>query len=374
MGSPTQMTTFLEKHFNKDLDNKSREAILEDYPKPNCSALVAPRIDEEAATQMRRNFKNAHFGTEKTLYKIQEQMLKVAGPLACLWADMVNPNTEVNKEGIALVVQRALVLLGGTSHAISTERRKIAWARINPKLKSLATEEYKDREDRLFGPGFLEKATKKLETEKPLAKVTELPNDQQKRPYQEDKTDLRSFLSNFYPRAPPASTATGEPSARTSRTIHPAPTNGANTSKANNTNKANTNRASTGSTLQPRSQDNHRRGREDSELFAKMDRDHLGSLGTGSGEGLPAGAGTYTLPSQPSDINSKDSRGTPVTGSRDPGAVSEGSNSKGLPMHRTVHQQTVRNPKERWIPASSYQPQTPQSIYRKASFQDGGIV
>ena len=68
-------------------------------------------------------------------------MLKVAGSLAGLWADMVNPDTEVDKERIALVVQRALVLLGGTSHAISTERRKIALARVNPKLGSLATED-----------------------------------------------------------------------------------------------------------------------------------------------------------------------------------------------------------------------------------------
>jgi len=83
------------------------------------------------------------------LYKVQEQMLEeaTASPLTCLWSDMVNPHTKVNKEGITLFVATALVLLGGTSHAISTECRKIAWARINPKLKSLATEEYRDRED-----------------------------------------------------------------------------------------------------------------------------------------------------------------------------------------------------------------------------------
>ena len=77
-------------------------------------------------------------------------------------------------------------------------------------------------------------------------------------------------------------------------------------------------------------------------LFAKVERDHLRSLGTGSGEGLPAGAGTNTLSGQPSDINSKDSRRTSVTGNRDPGAVSEGSNNKSSPMHRAVYQQTVR--------------------------------
>ncbi len=38
---------------------------------------------------------------------------------------------------------------------ISLERRKIAWGKINPKLKSLAMEDYPKREANLFGPGFL---------------------------------------------------------------------------------------------------------------------------------------------------------------------------------------------------------------------------
>ena len=61
-----------------------------------------------------------------------------------------------------------LVLLGSASHTVSEERRKIAWSRINPQLKALATEEYDKRESNLFGPGFLEKATKRLEAEKGL--------------------------------------------------------------------------------------------------------------------------------------------------------------------------------------------------------------
>lgn len=59
-------------------------------------------------------------------------------------------------EDILLLVQRALVMIGSVSHAITTEHRKIAWARVNPKLKGLASEEYGDRETNLFSPGFLE--------------------------------------------------------------------------------------------------------------------------------------------------------------------------------------------------------------------------
>ena len=58
------------------------------------------------------------------------------------------------------------MLVGSTSHSICVERRRVAWARINPKLKPLTEEDYKDRGGNLFGPGFLEKASKKIETDK----------------------------------------------------------------------------------------------------------------------------------------------------------------------------------------------------------------
>ena len=144
---------------------------MKDFPKPACEAMAAPKLDDEVKDQLKKKGKDPHFGAEKSLYKIQEQLLDVAGPLTCLWADLLNKQAEVSPEDI-LLIQRALVLLGSASHSISQERRKIAWSRINPQLKSLATEEYSKRETNLFGPGFLEKASKRLEAEKTLSKVS----------------------------------------------------------------------------------------------------------------------------------------------------------------------------------------------------------
>ena len=56
-----------------------------------------------------------------------------------------------------MLVQRALVLLGSVSNAITLERRKIAWSRFNPKLKSLGTEEYEKRKKTSLGRGFWKK-------------------------------------------------------------------------------------------------------------------------------------------------------------------------------------------------------------------------
>jgi len=86
--------------------------------------------------------------------------------------DLLNKEARVCPEDILLLIQRALVLLGSASHSISIERRKIVWAKMNPKLRSLGLEEYGERGTDLFGPGFYEKASKRLEVEKTLAKVT----------------------------------------------------------------------------------------------------------------------------------------------------------------------------------------------------------
>ena len=45
--------------------------------------------------------------------------MDVAGPLTCLWADLLNKEAEMSSEDVLLLVQRALVLVGSTSHAIN---------------------------------------------------------------------------------------------------------------------------------------------------------------------------------------------------------------------------------------------------------------
>ena len=57
------------------------------------------------------------------------------------------------------------MLLGNTSHSINIEHCKVAWAKMNPKLRNLGAESYEKRGTDLFGPGFLEKASKRIEVE-----------------------------------------------------------------------------------------------------------------------------------------------------------------------------------------------------------------
>lgn len=57
-------------------------------------------------------------------------------------------------------------------HSMSVKRRKLACPRINPSSKPLEEEKYEKCDGKLVGPTFLEKASKKLEVDKALAKVS----------------------------------------------------------------------------------------------------------------------------------------------------------------------------------------------------------
>jgi len=71
------MSNYLERHFNHQLLPAEREAIMDDYPKPNCSAMEVPRLDEEVKKQLKSKGKGPFFGQEKILFDIQEELLDV---------------------------------------------------------------------------------------------------------------------------------------------------------------------------------------------------------------------------------------------------------------------------------------------------------
>jgi len=121
----------------------------------------------------------------------------MAGPLICLWADLTSKDVQVKPQEIILFVQRVLVLLGSASHS---ERRKVTWSRVNPSIVDLLPEDgEEEKESTLLGGGFLERASKRMEDEKTLAKVTESKPPPQKRRHTQDPNDLTSFFGQRRP-------------------------------------------------------------------------------------------------------------------------------------------------------------------------------
>ena len=195
---PKQMESFLEKHFNRALTPSERKAILKDFPKPCSKPLEVPKLDEQVKEHIKgiKERTCPHYGQEKSLYKIQGAVLDVAGPLTCLWGDLLNEEAKYSKQGILMPIQRSLVLLGSASRAISQERRKIAWSHINPKLKSLADEDYRKR-IACLSLVFWKKAPKRLDVDKTIRKIAQSGPQPKKARYSKDTSDLRHFLDKL---------------------------------------------------------------------------------------------------------------------------------------------------------------------------------
>ena len=73
--------TFLVKHFNRSVITDEREAIMKDFPKPSCQAVQAPKLDNDMKRQIKKAGKNPHYGAERSLYRLQDQLLDKARPL-----------------------------------------------------------------------------------------------------------------------------------------------------------------------------------------------------------------------------------------------------------------------------------------------------
>ena len=97
---------------------------MKDYPKPNIKVLFAPKLDKNVKAQIERSgkLKDPHYRVEKHLYNLQKQILDMAGPLTCLWADFLNQDATVNPKDVILLLPSTLTLLGSASHTITQER------------------------------------------------------------------------------------------------------------------------------------------------------------------------------------------------------------------------------------------------------------
>ena len=111
------------------------------HPVPKTSATKVPKVDRFITDYLKSRFPK---GEDSELAKIEAGLLRVCGPMTCLWAELINnsllsnPNGTVNVYDVLNIIQCSLVLLGNTNEMISQFRRMRILQQVDKSLESMA--------------------------------------------------------------------------------------------------------------------------------------------------------------------------------------------------------------------------------------------
>ena len=92
------------------------------HPVPRTPVMKVPKVDRLMADHLKECLLKAR---DSKLGIIQSALLSAAGPLMCLWSDLLDnnlladENTTINTHDVLNVVQRTLVLMGNTNELLS---------------------------------------------------------------------------------------------------------------------------------------------------------------------------------------------------------------------------------------------------------------
>ena len=92
------ITSYIEKHFRSTLDKTSRSAMHKEHPVPSTPATKAPKVDGFVTDFLKATFPRSD---DAELMKVQSALLKVCGPMACMWAELIDNNLLSNPNAIA---------------------------------------------------------------------------------------------------------------------------------------------------------------------------------------------------------------------------------------------------------------------------------
>ena len=92
------ITSYIEKHFRSTLDKTSRLAMHKEHPVPSTPATKPPKVDGFVTDFLKATFPRSD---DAELMKVQSALLKVCGPMACMWAELIDNNLLSNPNAIA---------------------------------------------------------------------------------------------------------------------------------------------------------------------------------------------------------------------------------------------------------------------------------
>ena len=113
-----EVITNLEKHFRLSLDKDVRNSMHKTHPLPRTPVMRVPKVDRFMMDHLKHRYpksRDAELGT------IQAALLSAAGPLTCLWSDLLDNNllaneaAVVNVHDVLNIVQCTFVLMGNAN-------------------------------------------------------------------------------------------------------------------------------------------------------------------------------------------------------------------------------------------------------------------
>ena len=171
------ITNYIEKHFRSTLDKTSRSAMHKEHPVPNTPATKAPKVDGFVTDYLKAAFPKSDDGE---LIKVQSALLKVCGPMACMWAELIDNNllsdadATVNVHDVLNIIQRTIVLLGNANEMLSQLRRSKILAAVDTSLDKYEQKSQPESGEFLFGSEFTKYLRGEVETDSSLAEVVSL--------------------------------------------------------------------------------------------------------------------------------------------------------------------------------------------------------
>ena len=162
----------------KRLTKFERRSLVKVYPRPDVDVAYTPNMDEYL-----KPFIQGITAPDKPLKEMQDSVLDVLGPLRTVYENLLSMDSAVATDGVVQLdapsvhnfsecIKHTLLLLGDVDARISTNRRELVLAKINPLMVSLAQEEFSDSKRDLFGSSFEQRLKTRSETAETISKAT----------------------------------------------------------------------------------------------------------------------------------------------------------------------------------------------------------
>ena len=205
--APQIINEYVEKHFCAVLDKETRENMFKAHPVPSTPVMKVPNVDEFMLSHLRARFPRSN---EAQLRTIQMALLSAAGPLTCLWAnlianDMVHEGATVSVEDVLQVIQRSLVLMGNANTLLANTQRDSILQVVNKSLVKYSKDCKPGIGEHLFGKNFPVALKKEVEQDKSLSQIVALTHrhhlyDRPRQPTREPT--LGHSGKQFFPKGP----------------------------------------------------------------------------------------------------------------------------------------------------------------------------